>query len=400
MNILVISSYLPHPLFSGGHIRLYNLLKYLSKRHTITLICEKRDSQTQEDVEAIKKICKKVIAVKRKKQWSFSNIFTTMTSTKPFLIVGHTNSELRERIKKELSESIYDLIHVETFYIMQNLPLTTISVILAEQNIEYLVYKRFVNRLSIFLRPFFNLDIIKLKKNEEYYWKKATKLIAVSDQEKNLMTRKDIEVIPNGVDVDKFKVKSEELKINRNENRLLFIGDFKWIQNRDSAEWIIKEIWPLIKLKVKNENLKVNLRLWIVGKNIPEKIKSLSSDQDIIFDENAPKETEKIFQESFILLAPIRVGGGTNYKILEAMSCGVPVITTELGAEGIKAKKDQEIMLADTSENLASIVLTLYQDAAKYEKIAKQARKLVEDNYNWQIIGRKLEAVYKSVVEL
>ena len=77
MKILMVSSFLPYPLTSGGHIRLYNLIKNLSNRHNITLICEKRDYQTEEDVDEIKKICTKVITVRRKKQWSVSNILKT-----------------------------------------------------------------------------------------------------------------------------------------------------------------------------------------------------------------------------------------------------------------------------------------------------------------------------------
>ena len=74
MNILLVSSYLPYPLFSGGHIRLYNLIKELSPKHKITLICEKRDHQGEADIAELKKLCKKVIVVPRRKQWSVANI--------------------------------------------------------------------------------------------------------------------------------------------------------------------------------------------------------------------------------------------------------------------------------------------------------------------------------------
>ena len=139
MKILMISSYLPFPLRSGGEIRLYNLIKNISEEHDITLICEKRDYQTEDDISEVKKICKKVITVSRKKQWSTRNIIKAGFSADPFLIVGHTSDEFKLAIRDELVRESYDLIHVETFYVYQNLPKVSIPVVLVEHNVEYLV---------------------------------------------------------------------------------------------------------------------------------------------------------------------------------------------------------------------------------------------------------------------
>jgi hypothetical protein len=95
MKILIVSSYLPYPLFSGGHIRLYNIIKRLSEQnHQVTLICEKRQHQTDQDIAEVTKICKKVITVDRRKQWSFTTIFHTIFSNDAFLITGHTNPDI------------------------------------------------------------------------------------------------------------------------------------------------------------------------------------------------------------------------------------------------------------------------------------------------------------------
>src|SRR3990167_10622501 len=161
MKILVISSYLPYPLFSGGHIRLYNLIKNLSNDNEITLICEKRDFQTEEDVEKVEKICKKVITVKRKKQWSAPNILKTGFSTDPFLLVGHKSEEMKNLIRDELVRESYDLIHVETFYVLQNIPKTSLPKVLVEHNIEYLVYKKYSDLASPLLRPLLYIDVLK-----------------------------------------------------------------------------------------------------------------------------------------------------------------------------------------------------------------------------------------------
>src|SRR6185503_6905723 len=100
MKILVVSSYLPYPLYSGGQVRLYNLIKELSGKHEITLICEKRSNQTARDVAEVKKICKEVITVDRKKQWSAGNVLKAGVSSNSFLVTGHTQPIFQQKIQE------------------------------------------------------------------------------------------------------------------------------------------------------------------------------------------------------------------------------------------------------------------------------------------------------------
>lgn len=389
MKILMVSSFLPYPLINGGNIRLYNLLKNLNKDYEVTLVCEKRDFQTDRDIEEIRKFCKKVITVDRKKQWSFGNILRSGFSLDPFLIVGHMSSEMKNKIKQELIANNFDLIHVETFYVMQNLPKTNTPIVLVEHNIEFSVYKRFVDNSLFFLRPFLNWDVQKMKLKETSFWKKAKILIAVSEKEKRLMDA-DV-VIPNGVDIEKFKMQSLKFKIE--EKRILFIGDFNWIENRDTVRWIMEKIWPELKSKID-----LNIKLWIVGRKIPNNIKNLTKDPSVIFDENASEDTSLIYRKSFILLSPIRVGGGTSFKILEAMVSGIPVVTTTLGAGGIT--DGNELIKADNVEQMVQAVSRLLSDQKYYKDIAESARELIEEKYDWKKITRELERVYDKAAKI
>lgn len=388
MKILVVSSYLPYPLYDGGKIRLFNLIKELQGQHEITLVCETRENQSENDIAEVEKICKKVITFKRPKAFSFKNVIISLLTLNPFLITVHTHKKFADLIKKELDENNYDLIHVETFYVMQNLPETKVPIVLAEHNIEYLVYKRYAQKSVFFKKPILLFDALKIKRIENRFWKKADKLIAVSSADQKIMGTKSV-VIANGVDIDKFSLKKASL--NKNEKRVLFIGNFKWLQNRDSALYIIKNIWPHIR--VKNDD-KLKIKLWIVGKNIPENIKNLSGD-DIIIDENAPDATELIFQKADILLTPIRAGGGTNFKILESMACGTPVVTNKLGNEGIDAIENEEIIISESPQEYATKTLNLLNDNYLYQKISKNSRNFIEKNYDWKKIARDLDKVYK-----
>ena len=400
MKILMVSSYLPYPLFSGGHIRLYNLIKLLSKKHEITLVCEKRDYQGKMEIDEMKKFCKKVIVVPRKKQWSATNIIKTGLSFSSFLITGHTSFEMKKEIKTEIVESEFDLIHIETSYVMQNIPSTYLPMVLAEHNVEYLVYKRFADKTPLLLKPLLYFDVLKLKGWEEKMWRRVTKLVAVSETEKKIMEkkRKDVIIVPNGVDIDKFKPTNNKVENKSSEKRILFIGEFKWVQNIDAIEWIIKEIWPkLIREFVPAMN-DLGLKLWVVGRTIPDKVRKLTRDSNIIFDENAPKETELIYRKSDLLIAPIRIGGGTSFKILEGMASGVPVLTTALGNEGIGAKDGEEILVANDSNDFAKKISNVLSDRNLHSTLSKNARRFIEEKYDWRKIVERLESVYRSAI--
>ena len=307
---------------------------------------------------------------------------------------------MKKKIQRVLEKLSFDLIHVETFYVMQNLPQTSIPVVLVEHNIEYLVYKRFAESMSVLARPPLLIDVAKMKYWEELFWQKADKLIAVSQEDRRVMKREDVEVVPNGVDINKFKIQSSKFKVEQKDIRILFIGDFKWVQNRDAVKWILTEIWPKVqssKFPLLSEASKFqSLRLCIVGRNIPESIKKFGND-DVIFNENA-EDTVEIFNKATVLLAPIRVGGGTSFKILEAMASGVPVITTTLGVSGIGALDEEEILIADDASLIVEKLSMILNDDAFYTEVSKKARKLIEEKYDWEIIVKKLEMVYQDVL--
>lgn len=391
MKILLISSFYPYPLFSGGQVRLYNLLRNLGKKHQITLIAEVRNKLSENEFYEINKYCSKVITVVRPKQWSITNILKTGFSFLPFLLVGHKNSKMRELIKGELKTGEYSLIHVETFYVMQNLPQTSLPIVLVEHNIEYQIYLDWINKpWFIFIKPLLYLDILKLKYWEEYYWKKAKLVAAVSESEKQLIeniTQKNVEVVANGVDCEYFsEIKKEEPRVRT----VVFVGSFRWLQNRDAVFYLLAKIWPSLKEKFGPE-----IKLWIVGNDV-NKILCNNKDNQIIIDESV-SDIRKVYTKATLLLAPIRIGGGTKFKILESMACGLPIVTTPEGIEGIGSKLSG-IKVGKNTDEIINETIELLSDMTKRKEMEKQEKIFVNKYFNWKDISEKLEKIYTSLV--
>ena len=181
----MLTPYLPYPLFSGGQTRSFNLLKNLSKNHEITLFSFIRSDNEKKYIENLKPYCRKIHVLKRRPAWSFINVLLSGFTLYPFLVVIYLSKQLKESLARELKNDNYDLIHAETFYVMPNLPKTDIPTLLVEQTIEYEVYQHFMRRsTNLLLKPFLWLDVQKVKYWESYYWHKANRVVAVSENDK------------------------------------------------------------------------------------------------------------------------------------------------------------------------------------------------------------------------
>ncbi len=405
MKILMVTPYLPYPLFSGGQVRSYNIIKELSKKHEITLFCAIRSEEENAYIPLLSKFAR-VKTFYRGRAFTLSHILSSFFSALPFILTVYQMPKLKEAIAKELVKNKYDLIHVETFYMMHNLPPTEIPIVLFEQNIEYEVYKKIAERFRpSIVRPLLVFDADKIKRWEQRFWDKANGLVVMSEAEKKLVSRQAY-VCGNGVDIKKFKVpafvktsaRQAKIKTGHRKKKILFIGNFKWFQNIDAVRFILEEIWPKILLEVRSQRLDVSVKLWIVGKNIPDSIKRLTSDENVIFDENAPSDTRRIYAEADVLLAPIRASGGTSYKVLEAMASGLAVVTTPQVENALEAKDGRELLIGNSPEELAQKTIEILQNNDLYKNLADNARKFVEENYDWKIITGKIEKIYQQTV--
>jgi glycosyltransferase involved in cell wall biosynthesis len=394
MKILMLTPYVPYPPSSGGQVRTFNLLKYLSQKNEIILVCLYKNTEEKKYISTLYQYCKKIYPCKRaEKPWQISNIFKTIFSSLPFLIVRNFSDEAKKTIDFLLRNKKFDVIHAETFYVMPHLPKTNIPIVLVEQTIEYRVYQHFVNNLFFLLKPFFYFDIIKLKRSERYFWEKASIVAAVSEtDEKNI---KELEpniktvIIPNGAG-DEMVVKDLPKK-NLNQPILLFQGNFYWLQNVEAANFLIERIYPKL---IKNYP---KIKIVISGQKA-DKIAAKKGITIINLGLNESKIVKKIYQEATIFIAPIFGPGGTRLKILAAMAAGVPVIATKVGVEGLSVQEGKHILLANNPDEFVNKINLLLNDKKLYQTIQKNAYQLIKDEYSWSKIAKKLEKVYQQII--
>ena len=224
---------------------------------------------------------------------------------------------------------------------------------------------------------------------------KFTKCLTVSeDDKKNLLkmseNKAEVEVISNGVDTEYFNLSTMTYEL-KEENSLVFTGSMDWLPNSDAVIYFVKEILPLIWKK--NNQVK----FYIVGKNPSKEVLSLGNKDNRIIITGVVDDVRPYIAKSKIFVVPLRVGGGTRLKILEAMAMGKAIVSTTIAAEGIKYTDGYNIIIQDYPLHIANSILALLEDEQKRKNLGQAGRELACNCYDWKIISQKLNNIYKTI---
>jgi polysaccharide biosynthesis protein PslH len=396
MKILMLTPYLPYPLLSGGQIRTYNLLKKLAHKHQITLFALIKDESERQYIPELEKYCAEVKVFKRSKHpFTLQNIFRTGFSTYPFLVIRNHVPQTIKAVEKELAKEHYDLIHAETFYMMPHIPETTVPVILVEQTIEYLGYESYAKKAGRLLQSLLNVDIKKIKHWERHFWRRADKLIVMSDADKQFIAKEignpdKIEVVSNGVDTEWFNQKRRKDLV---DPTVLSVGTFKWLPNVEAVEFLVNKVWPLLKKSVPS------VRLWIVGNAPTQDVLNYEKMDPTITVTGGIPDIRDAFKGAHVLVAPVFSGKGTRYKVLEAMASGTPVVATKIAVEGLGVEDGRHVLIANTPGDMADQTAKLLQNETLRQSLARRAKEFVTENYDWKYISIKLDAVYQEFAQ-
>jgi sugar transferase (PEP-CTERM/EpsH1 system associated) len=397
LKILVVTDCLPYPLISGDRIRVYNLLSRLSFHNEIWLLAFIDEKEEVVGLDDIQKIFHRVETVKlyhRHKLAYIPGLVKYGLTGIPMELTFYYSNDLFQKIRDFTSVVKFDIVqfeHSRMAIYLKALPSNLWSrSILTFHNVEYKRLNRF---FDIERRPIKKIRAwlygYMMRRWEPNYAGNFSRCIVVSETDKNFLAlanpRLHLSVIPNGIDTKVYK----PLPLVTNQNNLLFVGSMDYQPCIDAMQYFCSEILPRIRNKINNVNL------WIVGKNPSPEVSKL--DGNGVYVTGRVADVIPYYKQSAVCVTPLRAGGGTRLKILEAMALGRPVISTTIGCEGLEVEDGKHILIGDTPEIFAQQTARLLSDSKIYNHISENARKLVTEQYDWDVITEKLLRVYDQV---
>jgi len=394
LNILFLSTENPFPVDHGHHIRTYHVLKALAAHHHIYFVAFAQDPSGLKYTHELQGLCKSIkIFQLRFRGWrqavlALVNLFSPL----PLIAQKYHDPQTVDYIKKLIDEVKIDLVHIDLLHLANyRRALNSRPCILVNHNVESLRILRWSKiERNILLQYFLRYQYFKLRNFERAICTQFNRCIVVSDYDKaflaDLCGGGNFVSVPNGVDADYFQPSDGEVI----PNSLVWTGSMKSPYNRDAVIYFLGKIWPIIQRNIPEA------RVTFVGGSPAKKLKDTAKKYPNINYTDYVQDVRRYVAESAVFIAPLRCGSGTKIKILNAMAQGKPVVTTSIGAEGIDAKPDAEIIIADAPAEFAEKTIYLLRNPQEARKIGLRARKVITEKYDWKIINKKIEQIYKE----
>jgi polysaccharide biosynthesis protein PslH len=399
MKILVITNTIPYPTTSGGAVRNYNLLRRIASHHQVWLGSTLESVDELMGIPQLLEFCQGVVTglIKRKgKTNHFPGLLRYATKGWPLELKFRECQELNGKIRKLCHEIDFDIIQIEESRMalyLEQLPVENLSKrILTFYDIGFSQTKRFTALERDWLMKMRSaLFYWEMRRWEPRYAKKFDKLITVSEVDKSLLLKANprlkVDVIPNGVDTSLLHL----LPVNKTKPKILFIGNMSYLPCIDGALYLVNEIVPYLRNKLPE------FETWIVGADPVDEVKKLAG--DAVFITGKVPDILPYYAQCSVCVVPIRAGGGTRLKILEAMALGRPVVSTTIGSEGLNVQNEQHLLISDQTEEFASQIVRLLMDDNLYQKLVINSRRLVVEKFDWDKIAADLLGVYDELVK-
>jgi glycosyltransferase involved in cell wall biosynthesis len=392
MNILFLSGWFPYPPENGSKIRIYNLIKALSKFHNVTLISFVREGE-HIDPEGLNEICRldTTIPWREFAPHSWKSILGTFSPT-PRSVIDTYNPQMAKQLKLSIAKDRPDIIiasEVNTaIYVGRK---WGIPCILDEIQLG-LTYQLWSTSRSPINQIHKTLFLTKIRLYTRFLVNRFDACIVASEIERELfsqlLSESDcIHVIPNGVDLDFNRPGIAKPK----PNTLIYNGALTFNANYDAMRFFLQDIFPSIQRQIPEVTLKIS------GSTMGVDISQLNMEDNVILSGFLP-DIRPAVAESWACVVPLRFGGGTRLKILEAMALGTPVVATSKAAEGLAVSPEKNILLAETPEQFSIQTVRLLRDCKLREELARNGRELVEKKYSWEVIGSSFNDLVDGVI--
>ncbi len=398
MRILVIANTIPYPPVSGGRVRTYNLLERVARRHEVWLACHLHAPEEAAGVPHMESICARVATALLERRSPLAHLpgiaRYAATGRPPELKFLHA-PDLARTVAAWSREVGFDVIQIEESRMAlynEALPADLQAArLLTFYDVAFHQSTRIARvEANAVARVRAQLHGAIMRRWEPRYAERFDRCLVVSDDDRwRLATanpRLRIEVVPNGVDVAAYR----PLGWEGSRPDILFIGNMSYRPCIDAAAYLVKRVLPLVRRCVPDAEL------WIVGAGPTAEVRALAGDG--VHVTGQVDDVVPYYARCGVCVVPLRAGGGTRLKILEAMALGRPVVSTTLGCEGLEMTPSEHLLVADDQEGLASATVRLLTDASARDRLVARARRLVVARYDWDAIAERMLAVYADVV--
>ncbi len=409
MKILWLSHLIPYPPKGGVLQRSYNLVRELSRYHEIDLLAfnQKRligplfaslDEGVNEAMEVLSHFCGKLCffdIASGNTLWGPYLLALKSLFLEPYNINWLKSKAFADKMIDYIEEEKYDLIHFDTISLIPFFPLVPsgTSTSLDHHNIEsHMLLRRARHEKNIFKRSYYWQEGIRLARYERYFCPKFSLNITCSDIDRERLLKiaphTNARTIPNGVDLEFFNPKG----VPSQSRRLIFVGTMNWYPNIEAVLYIAEKIWPELKLKYPE------LEFDIIGANPPLSILEIADRCPGFHVHGFVNDVRPYIERATVYVCPIRDGGGTKLKILDAMAMFKAVVAHPVACEGINVQNGHNILLADNKPEFIEQIRTLLDSKQKRDSLGRQARKTIEDFYGYHSIGMQLSNAFQKVV--
>lgn len=400
MKILWLSHLIPYPPKGGVFQRSYNLIKEMGKYHEITLVAFNQASSLKSSlpevadpvghsIEMLLKLVKSVevleIAEEKIPKGQYLTALKALLKGSAYNIEWLKSSEAERVISKLIRENVFDAVHVDTislapyFSLFQHLP-----VVLNHHNFESEMLRSRARTEQNFVKSlFFRYEAFRLLKSEIEFCRKSDLNLTCSDDDtesmKSVIGMDNFLTVPNGVDLSYFYPNKEE-KIKRNS--IVIVGGMSWYPNREAVEYFIRDIWPAIKAEF--PDMIVN----IIGRNPTEEIVSFSQSEPNAFVHGFVDDVREYLWAAKFYLCPIKTGGGTKLKILDALATGSCIIAHPFSCKGISVTENIDVLFASSPEDYVEKIKVVLDNPCLEDKLRDNGPKLIQESYGYSSIGK------------
>jgi glycosyltransferase involved in cell wall biosynthesis len=386
IRCLMITVRPPYPPHDGGAIRAFNVLKGLNRAFNLDVISLVPDNYDQKYLPQLKHHCQDFYSVHSNLSAinDLKNVALGLINGTPLTMARYNQPAMRNKITELTTKNHYDIVFFNNLHSTHYLDLFPDSLkIVDTQNNDITVFSRWASKQrNPTMKAFGYLQAHLAKRFLSRQLPLIDIVYACSDKEqkelKVFCPNSTVTTAPNGVDLEYFSFQNRQ----RDPNMLLFTGDMRWLPNEDGLEYFLKEILPLIKQQ------RPSTKVVLAGKH-PSKALQRLGGENVEFT-GFVEDLRDYMNKAAVFIVPLRIGGGTRLKVIEAMAMKIPMVSTSIGCEGIDCIDEEHLLIRDTPQNFADGVCQLLNNPGQSALLTEKGYTLAKSKYDWVAITEKM----------